>query len=1002
MIKPLCFLSFICLFCAQLNAQYTIGIPNIVNYPKEVYKAGSQNWGIAQDKNGIMYFANNEGLVCFDGTFWRTYQLPNKTIIRSVKITDDGRIYVGGQGEFGYFYPNNKGELIYTSLKEKLSKNDLDFADVWTIIPYKNKVFFQSNKQVVEYDHHKLIAYHSIHWNYIETVHSKLLAFEYTIGLVSYENGKWVTFIKPEFFPKNVQIKKAIELGRDSALLFTMRNGVFLLHNNTVSKFNTADLSTITDKIITGVSLISSDEIAITTNLSGCFIINKKGKLLEYFTKQEGIQNNNILSVFFDKDKNLWIGLDNGIDVIAYNNAIKNIFPDKNSKNPGFASAIYDNKLYLGLATGLYKINLKPGNTDLSDLHESFSFVENTKGQVWGLSKVNGSLLMGGASGAFVVKDNTASVFDSTTGFWSFQPLDNQSHSSVFFGGTYNGVNFYNYNAGNVSNPKVHASFESARFIVNDHGTIWIAHPYRGLYKLTLDANHHPVVQFYQDKKRILSANYNAIFKIDDKVILTTEKGIFEYSTAEKDFIHIPWMEKIFEGIPVRFLYKDRYGNLWFCTEDKIGIIDRSSGTGKPVFISELNDKILGGGFQNLNVIDSNNIFIGAEKGFLHFNLAAYQNREKHLNVLIRKVESKDSLLFGGYITSSSVPSIKYKDNSLHFEYSSPAYGEGLNNIEYSYCLSGFDKEWSTWSNKTEKDYTNLPAGNYIFKVKCRNSITNESSVTTYSFTILPPWYQTWWANTAYFILFFGLLYFLYKWQQLKYKKQQLKKLIEQKQRYDEEQKQLQYQHQLEIEQNEKEIIRLNNVRLQAEIEQKNLEEEQKRLQYLHQIEIEKNEKEIVTLKNENLQSKIDHNNKELAASAMNLVRTIEILSKIKEDLIHYHKSLEAGQTGKKFQSIIKTIDNELDHNQQWEQFAIHFDSVHTNYLKKLKEQYPDLTVSDLKLSAYLRLNLTSKEIAQLMGISLRGVETSRYRLRKKLGINNEINLFDFLINVTK
>ena len=96
-------------------------------------------------------------------------------------------------------------------------------------------------------------------------------------------------------------------------------------------------------------------------------------------------------------------------------------------------------------------------------------------------------------------------------------------------------------------------------------------------------------------------------------------------------------------------------------------------------------------------------------------------------------------------------------------------------------------------------------------------------------------------------------------------------------------------------------------------------------------------------------------------------------------------------------------MTGELSHAQEWEQFARHFDNVHTDYLKKLKEFCPDLTTAELKLAAYLRLSLSTKEIAQLMNISTRGVETSRYRLRKKLGLTNaDANLYEFLINITQ
>ncbi|MBS1563774.1 MAG: hypothetical protein JST39_05265, partial [Bacteroidetes bacterium] len=263
-------------------------------------------------------------------------------------------------------------------------------------------------------------------------------------------------------------------------------------------------------------------------------------------------------------------------------------------------------------------------------------------------------------------------------------------------------------------------------------------------------------------------------------------------------------------------------------------------------------------------------------------------------------------------------------------------------------------------------------AGHYVFRVKCRNSRDNESPVASYTFTILPPWYQTWWARAIYLLLFAGLLYFFYKRQQRKYKRLQMIKLQEQQRRYDEEQKQLQIQHQLELSKSEAEIANLKNENLQAEMA-------------------------IINLQNEKLQNEIEGKNRELASNAMSFVQKGELLSKIKEDLMKLKNTSEVEKDSKDFKKIIRIIDHELNNVHDWEQFAVHFDTVHTNYLKKLKERFPDLTASELKVCAYLRLNLSTKEISQLMNISIRGVETSRYRLRKKLDLPNDVNLMDYL-----
>jgi hypothetical protein len=158
--------------------QNTIGIPNIVNYSKMVYRAGSQNWGIAQDKNGIMYFANNEGMLSFDGTFWRLYPLPNKTIARSIAISEDKRIYIGGQGEIGYFSAGTSGELIYTSLNTLMKGKDNDFADVWNICFLNDHVFFRSNRKILDYHNNKIIAHNSTNWGFLNNVAGELLANE--------------------------------------------------------------------------------------------------------------------------------------------------------------------------------------------------------------------------------------------------------------------------------------------------------------------------------------------------------------------------------------------------------------------------------------------------------------------------------------------------------------------------------------------------------------------------------------------------------------------------------------------------------------------------------------------------------------------------------------------------------------------------------------------------------------------------------------------------------
>jgi hypothetical protein len=127
-------LLFFLLLPLTLFSQNTIGLPDVINYSKQDYAAGLQNWDIKQDKNGIIYIANNEGLLSFDGHYWNLHPLPNKTIVRSVEIGFDNRVYVGGQDELGYFSPGANGRLTYHSLTPLIARKDRSFGDVWDIV----------------------------------------------------------------------------------------------------------------------------------------------------------------------------------------------------------------------------------------------------------------------------------------------------------------------------------------------------------------------------------------------------------------------------------------------------------------------------------------------------------------------------------------------------------------------------------------------------------------------------------------------------------------------------------------------------------------------------------------------------------------------------------------------------------------------------------------------------------------------------------------------------
>ena len=946
-------------------SQGTIGLREVVNYEKLTYNAGAQNWAIRQDVQGRMYFANNEGLLCFDGTYWKLYPLPNKTIVRSIEFGPDNRIYVGAQDEIGYFSPDGSGKLVYTSLKNLIPEADRKFADIWNIVLYDGSIFFRSENKILRYANNAIRVFSPFAgWVFMGQAGGKLIAQDAEKGLLVFKQGAWEPFIGAGALPKGIQINSVITIGTDSSLVATSQNGLFLLNGDRLVPFTPSGKGFFSQQSFSAVVKMDEESFIVGSYTNGFYLINKRGQVLESLSKREGLQNNNVRSVFMDRNHNIWLGLDSGIDFIAFNNAIKHINLAVMNSGSGYAAIIHHNKLFLGLSNGIYELPL-PDIQDLSNAPNECKIIAD--GQTWGLYLVNDQLLAGKEEGFFQVKDDKVEPVMKGRGFWTFQPLADTRQGTLLVAGNYNGVRlFASGDKGFEDKGNITGFSESARFVaVDNDNTVWVSHPYRGVYKLPLSTAPGAAFKLYTEKNGLPSSLNNHVYKVRNRIVIATEKGVYEYNQETDRFAPSAYFEEIFGNQSVRYLKEDPSGNIWFIHEKSIGVVDFSTLKPAIIYLPELKSKMLSG-FEHIYPVNDKNIFVGGEKGFYHINFAKYKQNNNTLSVYIRTVKAKDkvdSLLFGGYFGEANedrpqgkqkTPAVSYRWNSFHIEYASPLF-EQQPTVEYSYFLEGFDKSWSEWSKKTEKDYTNLPAGSYTFEVKARNNLGNESAINAYTFIVQPPWHQTPMAYILYVLLGIYLAWYLYR--------RAAKKLLAERVKH---------------------------------------QEEQKRQAYLYQLELEKSEKEVVKLRNEKLESEIEFKNSELASTAMHLVQMEEFITRIKGDLQHLEKAGKEKNDPAEVRKILRSLSEEEELSKEWEKFSVHFNKVHSDLLIILKEKYPSLKAHELKLCAYLRMNLSSKEIARLMSISVRGVEISRYRVRKKLEIPTETNLFQFLFDLQR
>jgi DNA-binding CsgD family transcriptional regulator len=938
-------LPFLSLFT---YAQNRIATPQITHYRSQDYRAGMQNWDVEQDASGILYFGNNEGLLTFNGRYWSVHPLPNRTVVRSVEIDADGRIFVGAQDELGYFFPDRQGILRYHSLLPLLPAADRSFNDIWNIVIRGKDVFFQSLRQIMWYRDGKMTVYKSASaWAYMGMAGQQLYGQERGKGLFRLSGTTWQPVCQDSLLAR-FGVTGILESGAGDLILTTLKKGIFRLRGSILIPLRTAvDETLLADRIYCALRL-GPGRLAVGTSSAGVFLLNEDGAVLDRYSSADGLQSANIRGMWLDREQNLWLGLDDGIDHVAINSPIQYLSPGGNAA--GYSLAIHEGNLYAGMSSGLFVAPLTTGDLSKGRFRE----LAAGKGQVWNLDVVNNQLLMGHENGLYRIEGNWLTPVYLQTGTW----LVRRYAADAWLAGTYQGLRGLGYRDGRFQDRgQIAGMKEPLRFLVTDSasGTVWSSHPVRGVFRFRWDRStgRYTSMELLTDKQGLPSARYNYVYKIRGKMMVATEKGVYEYRSGR--FFPEPTLTKVLGTRPLQYLKDDRLGNVWFASDKQLGYVDFRRKGDPVVYFPEMKGRLVGG-FEFIHPVDEENIFIGSDKGFFRLNYRKYQQETRKPGVLlgeIRVTSVTDSLVFGGYRTKEGKMSDMQGDrlvlaagmNSLHIEFSSPP-SALQNTVEFSYQLEGFDRGWSAWSPKPEKDYTRLPWGSYVFLVKARNNFGNESPVLRCEIEILPAWYEGYVAWLVYAILTGGLLFQLFTWQRRKHVRKQ------------------------------------------------------QQLQYLHQLEMDRSEKEIVRLKNEKLEAEMDFKNRELATMTMQLVQRGEILVKVKEVITSWVKKQDAKDSALSFRQVLRLIRDVESKDADWGQFTLHFNTVNEDFFVRLKDQYPELTPNDLKLCAFLKMNLSSKEIARLMNVTVKAIEVGRYRLRKKLQLPAEANLYEFLTGV--
>lgn len=914
-------------------------LPPIVNYTAEVYGANNQNWMLSQGPDNEIYAANNDGLLRFNGSRWSVFPTPNQSVMRSVNAIGD-RIYTGFYMDFGYWLNDKKGGLAYTSLMEQRGIKPIEDEQFWQIFTFDKWLVAQSLQRLIMMDlasDNTVIVTADRMLSKAFVVNGQLYFHDLGQGLYTVKNGQKQLVNQSELV-LNGRLVGAVSLSGQTVFIHETR-GLFVLDEQNFIPWSESLNQTLSQYELYSATATKSGRIVLGTIADGLIALNGSNDGIDFhFTRSNGIENNTVLSLFEDTQSNIWAGLDNGIACI---NAASNIRPyvEQNGLlGTTYASALYQGRLYLGTNQGLF---VKP-----VDQKVPFEKVPGTAGQVWSLAQIGNTLFCGHNAGTFVIDQGRAEKISDIQGAWDFKPLNNYPDHVIQ--GNYDGL----YLLKQIKDRqwtllrKIEGFDYSAKhFEITPNNAVVVSHEYKGVFMLILDEALENVVSstLIPELKKGLHSDLEYY---QGAIYYASEHGVYRKDHQSPEFVEVPALSALFKDhhYTTGRMIADNYGRLWFFTDQNlVGVsTDPIDGSYQFNYLSlprDLRQDLPG--HENLTHTSAQDMIYGNAQGYLRIHAAS--SSVPNIGTQIDQIIATDAQNNNRTLSLNTPAELSYDFNNLSFKFHFPEYGK-YNHILYSYRISPYYNQWSEWSEQSHFDINNLPANAYSFEVRTMYNGSILEKPLIYKFTISSPWYSSTLAIMIYIILGTGIIIGL-NLSYRSYYKRQRDRMLKAK---------------------------------TADLELRDLAAQ----------------KEIMALKNQQLQQDIEARNRELAISTMSMINKNTTLNKLKSELV---KSKEEAQA---IAPALSIIDNALKNDEDWEFFEQAFNHADKKFFKRIKEKHPSLTPNDLRLCVYLRLNLSSKEIAPLLNISARSVEIKRYRLRKKLDLERDVNLSEYVINL--
>jgi len=952
------FLSLLLLSLLGLSAQSPMpGIHHVENFTEPFANQSGQTWDIALYDDDWVYFANKNGILQYNGSEWSEYHLNNSSDLRSVFADrDSGKIYVGGINEFGYLSPDKNGFITYKSISDKLG-DKAQIANMWGIYADKGDLYVQGDHSVLLLSRGKAKRVDSS----AKLNCSNLVKSTLYLGT---EDGLYMLIgerVLPAYGSDMLRGKsvRSIIPYHNGVIVATSYSGLYFYDGNSASPLT---LAASAQAFLSNIfcAAVYKDILAVGTITSGLTVIDLRTGRSQHYTQQTGLQDNTVLSLAFDDSGNLWAGLDRGIDRIILNIPMVHLSDNDNILGSTYDVDLFGNTVYCATNRGLFTspINVAAPSS------LAFSIFPGLVGQAWGVKSVMDDIFCMHDKGLFQLVGQTCIKIGNMLGAWDIVPLQGSSNRALV--GAYDGLFVIERSATGAWSVIAHLGSlgESIyNYVQEDKNHIWYTKSKVGAIRLTIDTDSYKILksETFGDKAG-LPANIGpvTVSDVEGKVCFATQKGVFYYDKGSKKILPSA-INKRLEGRQQLLRVEQRNAYLFVLTPFELMRMDLRSNA-KPHILP-----ILPFGTKHphpaypISLISDSIVIYPSKSGYSIFNLAqtfhtaSDTRRCARINKVSLTAQGDSVLYTGNFLGIKSHPEIDYALNSVKFCFGvDPRHNTFV--VGYQYRLD--DGKWSELSNASNvKEYTNLSEGDYTFQVR---AMLTDGTVCedSFEFTILAPWYRSTLAIIIYLLLIIGLIIYVYRLGKRKIAKKTL------------------------------------------QVEQR-MDAAMARQQEEYTAAAEQKDKQISQLEEEKLRGELDHKSQEIVNLLLSVSSKNEALMNIKEELRGIVTTIKGDAAGKSsLNKLMEQIDSSLQSDTVLNRVEKEFDMVHNNFIRKMRESHPDLSTNELMMCMYIKMNLSTKEIAPLMNLSVRGVETIRYRMRKKLGLERADNLSEYIMKM--